>query len=67
MPRKKHTVEEIIGKLREVEVQLGQGRSASEAVRAICELAPNYDPFRLPIGTPVGNQIRKSKQGVVEQ
>ncbi len=35
MPSKKHKPEEIIGKLREVEIVLGQGGTAAEACRRI--------------------------------
>ena len=35
MPRKRHTAEEIIGKLREVEIRIGQGVTAQEAIRGI--------------------------------
>ncbi len=35
MARKRHTAEEIIGKLREAEVLIAQGRSVAEAARAI--------------------------------
>ena len=35
MARKIHTAEQIIGKLRQVEVMVGQGRQLDEAVREI--------------------------------
>ena len=35
MARKHHTPEEIVAKLRQVEVLLGQGRTAAEAVRTL--------------------------------
>jgi hypothetical protein len=35
MARKRHTAEEIVGKLRQVEVLTAQGRPVAEAVRAI--------------------------------
>jgi len=35
MPRKRHTPEEIVAKLRQVDVLTGQGRPVAEAVRAI--------------------------------
>jgi hypothetical protein len=35
MPRKKHKAEEIVAKLRQVDVLLSQGRSVGEAVRSI--------------------------------
>lgn len=35
MPARKHKPEEIIGKLREVEIMLGQGGTTAEACRRI--------------------------------
>jgi putative transposase len=35
MPRKRHTAEGIVAKLRQVDVLTGQGRPVAEAVRAI--------------------------------
>ena len=35
MPRKRHTPEEIVAKLRQVDVLTAQGRPIAEAVRAI--------------------------------
>ena len=35
MPQKKHKPEEIVAKLRQVDVLVSQGRSVAEAVRAI--------------------------------
>ena len=35
MPKKRHSTEEIIGKLREVEVLVGRGGSLGEAIRSI--------------------------------
>jgi hypothetical protein len=35
MPRKRHTAEEIVTKLRQVDVLISQGRAIAEAVRTI--------------------------------
>lgn len=35
MPRKKHKPEEIVAKLRQVDVLLSQGRPVAEAIRTI--------------------------------
>jgi putative transposase len=35
MPRRRYSAEEIIGKLREVEVLVGRGGSLGEAIRSI--------------------------------
>jgi hypothetical protein len=42
MPRKRHTAEEIVAKLRQVEVLTAQGRPVAEAVRAIGVTAVTY-------------------------
>ena len=44
MPAKKHKPEEIIGKLREVEIVLGQGGTTAEACRriAVSEQTPAF-------------------------
>jgi transposase-like protein len=62
MPRKRHTAEEIIGKLREVEVLLGQGRSASEAVRAIGVTEQTYYRWRKEYGGLKLDQARRLKE-----
>ena len=38
MARKHHKPEEIVGKLRQVEVLVGQGKPVAEAIRAIGEI-----------------------------
>ena len=40
MPQKKHKPEEIVAKLRQVDVLVSQGRSVAEAVRAISGIHP---------------------------
>ena len=42
MPAKKHKPEEIIGKLREVEIVLGQGGTTAEACRRIAVSEQTY-------------------------
>ena len=42
MARKHHKPEEIVGKLRQVEVLVGQGRPVAEAIRAINVTEPTY-------------------------
>lgn len=46
MPRKKHKPEEIVAKLRQVDVLVSQGQPVAEAIRAICGSAWNVDPVR---------------------
>ena len=42
MPRKRHTPEEIVAKLRQVEVLTAQGRPVAEAIRSI-SVTGNWD------------------------
>jgi len=44
MSRKRHKPEEIIAKLRQVEVLMGQGRAVAEAVRSIGVTEVTYYP-----------------------
>ena len=46
MPSKKHTPEEIIGKLREVEIVLAQGGTTAEACRRIAVSVQTYYRWR---------------------
>ncbi len=45
MPQKKHKAEEIVAKLRQVDVLLSQGRSVGEAVRSIGVTQFTYYPL----------------------
>ena len=46
MPQKKHKPEEIVAKLRQVDVLLSQGRPVAEAIRAISVTAFTYYRWR---------------------
>ncbi|WP_394664510.1 transposase, partial [uncultured Sphingomonas sp.] len=50
MPAKKHKPEEIIGKLREVEIMLGQGGTTAEACRRIAVSEQTYYRWRKEYG-----------------
>lgn len=47
MARKRHTPEEIIGKLRAVEVELAKGRSAQQACRKLGMTEQTYYSLRV--------------------
>jgi len=62
MARKRHTPEEIIGKLREAEVLISQGRSVAEAARAIGVTEQSYYRWRKEYGGLKMDQARRLKE-----
>ncbi len=62
MARKRHTPEEIVGKLRQVEVLVGQGKPVAEAIRAIGVTEPTYYRWRAEYGGLKLDQVRRLKQ-----
>ena len=61
MPQKKHKPEEIVAKLRQVDVLLSQGRSVGEAVRSIGVTQFTYYRWRKEYGGLSGDQLRRLK------
>lgn len=61
MPSKKHKPEEIIGKLREVEIVLAQGASTAEACRRIAVSEQTYYRWRKEYGGLKTDQARRMK------
>jgi len=61
MPSKKHNPEEIIGKLREVEIVLAQGASTAEACRRISVSEQTYYRWRKEYGGLKTDQARRMK------
>ena len=63
MARKKaHTPEEIVAKLRQVEVLVGQGKSVAEGVRAIGVTEPTYYRWRTEFGGLKLDQVKRLKE-----
>ena len=62
MARKHHKPEEIVGKLRQVEVVVGQGKPVAEAIRAIGVTEPTYYRWRAEYGGLKLDQVRRLKQ-----
>ena len=62
MARKRHSPEEIIGKLREAEVLISQGRSVAEAARAIGVTEQSYYRWRKEYGGLKMDQARRLKE-----
>jgi putative transposase len=65
MGRRHHNSEEIVGKLRQVEVLTAQGKPVSEAVRSIGVTEATYYRWRSEYGGLKLDQVRRLK--VLEQ
>ena len=62
MARKRHTAEEIVAKLRQVDVLMAQGRQVADAVRAIGVTEVTYYRWRNEYGGLKGNQVKRLKE-----
>ena len=62
MPQKKHKPEEIVAKLRQVDVLVSQGRSVAEAVRTIGVTQFTYYRWRKEYGGLKTNQVKRLKE-----
>ena len=60
--QKAHTPEEIVAKLRQAEVLVGQGKTVAEAVRAIGVTEPTYYRWRTEFGGLKLDQVRRLKE-----
>ena len=61
MGHKRHEPEEILTKLRQVEVLTGQGRSTAEAVRSIAVSKQTYFRWRSEFGGMKTDQLKRLK------
>ena len=62
MARKRHTAEEIVAKLRQVDVLSSQGRAIADAIRAIGVTEVTYYRWRNEYGGLKGNQVKRLKE-----
>ena len=62
MARKRYTAEEIVAKLRQVDVLMAQGRLVSDAVRAIGVTEVTYYRWRKEYGGLKGDQVKRLKE-----
>ena len=62
MARKRHTAEEIVAKLRQVEVLSGQGRPIADSIRAIGVTEVTYYRWRNEYGGLKGDQVKRLKE-----
>jgi transposase-like protein len=61
MPRKRHKPEEIVAKLRQVDVLSSQGRSVAEAIRAIGVTEVTDYRWRQEYGGLRSDQVKRMK------
>ena len=61
MPRKRHTPEEIVAKLRQVDVLVSQGQNVADAVRAIGVTEVTYYRWRQEYGGLKADQVKRLK------
>ena len=62
MARKRHTAEEIVSKLRQVDVLMAQGKPVADAVRAIGVTEVTYYRWRNEFGGLKGDQVKRLKE-----
>jgi transposase-like protein len=62
MPRKRHKPEEIVAKLRQVDVLVSQGQTVADAVRAIGVTEVTYYRWRQEYGGLKTEQVKRLKE-----
>ena len=62
MARKRHPAEEIVAKLRQVDVLMAQGRPIADAVRSIGVTEITYYRWRNEYGGLKGDQVKRLKE-----
>lgn len=62
MPRKKHTPEEIVAKLRQVDVLVSQGTAVADAIRQIGVTEVTYYRWRQEYGGLKLDQVKRLKE-----
>ena len=62
MPKRKYTPEEIVAKLRQVDVLVSQGQSVTDAVRSIGVTQFTYYRWRKEFGGLKTDQVKRLKE-----
>ncbi len=62
MPKKRHKPEEIVAKLRQVDVLVSQGQSVADAIRSIGVTEVSYYRGRREFGGLKTDQVRRMKE-----
>ena len=60
--KKKHTAEQIVGKLREAELELARGRTIAEVVRKLGITDQTYYRWRQEFGGMTTAQVKRLKE-----
>jgi transposase-like protein len=63
---KRHTAEEIVAKLRQVDVLMAQGRPVADAVRSVGVTEVTYYRWRNEYGGLKGDQVKRLKELEIE-
>ena len=66
MGRKRHTAEEIVVKLRQVDVLMAQGKAVADAIRTIGVTEVTYYRWRNEYGGLKGDQVKRLKELEIE-
>jgi transposase-like protein len=62
MPKKRHKPEEIVAKLRRVDVLVSQGQSVADAIRSIGVTEVSYYRWRREFGGLKTDQVKRMKE-----
>jgi len=62
MPKKRYTPEEIVAKLRQVDVMVSQGQNIADAIRQIGVSEVTYYRWRQEYGGLKADQVKRLKQ-----
>ncbi|CAH1696425.1 transposase [Hyphomicrobiales bacterium] len=62
MPKKRHKPEEIVAKLRQVDVLVWQGQSVADAIRSIGVTEVSYYRWRREFGGLKTDQVKRMKE-----
>ena len=62
MPRKRHSAEEIVSKLRQADVLLAQGQTGADVARVLGVTETTYYRWRSEYGGLKGDQVKRLKE-----
>ena len=62
MPRKRHSAEEIVAKLRQADVLLAQGQTGVDVARVLGVTETTYYRWRSEFGGLKGDQVKRLKE-----